>query len=47
MKLVEDLALNSVDANSIEICIYILLKKLLDRLEKESEYYPEWTDVLI
>lgn len=33
VKLIEDLALNSVDANSIEVCIYILLKKLLERID--------------
>lgn len=41
------MALNSSDPNSVEICIYILLNKLLIRLDQESENYPEWTDVLI
>lgn len=47
VKLIEDLALNSVDANSIEVCIYILLKKLLERIDHEAQHYPQWTDVLI
>jgi hypothetical protein len=43
---VEDLALNSADANSVEICIYILLGKLLERVERDSEFYPEWAEAL-
>jgi hypothetical protein len=45
VKLVEDLVL-SCNGNSIEVCIYILFQKLLQKLEKGSECYPEWTDVL-
>lgn len=47
VNLLEDLALNSIDPVAEEICIFLLLKKVLRRIESESEGYPEWTDVLI